>query len=408
MTSEFQFDPLDPAVMNNPGPAYAELRERCPFYHYQGTDYEFFITSDYREIKNEILKKSDVWSFKFGNAAKDSMSDVGFVTDPPYHEEFRALFAPGLLPKSVEVYAGRIEAMANELIDNMLAHGGGDLHDEFTMPLPVRVMCMVLGARQEMAPQYKHWADTLQALIFHDPEPGSYDKILPDIFAHFDGLVQQRRDLLAAAGIEQPGDEHVGSVLPDDYLSRAVVAKMQGRPLTQAELRNVCLAFLTGGQETTTALIGNCVWRLLERRELWERVCADPALIDVAVEESLRFDPPALAHFRTALCPVRMHDTEIPERAKLMLSFVGANRDPAVFDNPNEFRLDRPLSQARQHLSFGFGTHFCLGSALARLEAKTALRLLTQRLPRLRLAGDGERVIPFMYWGRSKLPVAWD
>jgi cytochrome P450 len=408
VTSEFQFDPLDPAVMNDPGPAYSELRERCPFYHYAGPDYDFHITSDYAEIKNQILKSSPVWSFKFGNAAKDSMSDVGFVTDPPFHEQFRALFAPGLSPKAVENYSVRIEAMANELIDAMLQRGRADLHDDFAMPMPVRVMCMVLGAPQEFAKQYKHWGDTLQALIFHDPEPGSYAKLLPEIFAHFDGLVQQRRDLLAAAGIAEPSAEHVGTVLPDDYLSRAVVARLEERALTQAEIRNVCLAFLTGGQETTTALIANCVWRLLQNRALWEQVCANPALIDIAVEESLRFDPPALAHFRTALCPVQMHGAEIPEHGKLMMSFVGANRDPKIFENPDEFRLDRPLAQTRQHLSFGFGTHFCLGSALARLEAKIALRLLTQRLPQLRLDGPTERVVPFMYWGRSKLPVAWD
>lgn len=408
MDSKFEFDPLNPAVMNEPGPAYAELQQRCPFYHYQGEKYDFYITSDYQEIKNEILKNAQVWSFKFGNAAKDSMSDVGFVTDPPYHEEFRNLFAPGLMPKAVEAYAERIEGMANTLIDGMLERGGGDLHDDFAMPLPVQVMCMVLGAPLEYAKQYKHWGDTLQALIFHDPEPGSYDRILPEIFAHFDGLVQQRRDLLAAAGVTEPGPEHLGTVLPDDYLSRAVVGRIDGRPLTQAEIRNLCSAFVTGGQETTTALIANCMWRLLEERSRWEQVCADPKLVDVAIEESLRFDPPAMAHFRTALCPVSMHGEEIPEHGKLMMSFVGANRDPALFERPNEFRLDRPLAEARKHLSFGFGTHFCIGSALARLEAKTALRLLTQRLPKLRLNGPTERVIPFMYWGRTKLPVAWD
>jgi len=187
-----------------------------------------------------------------------------------------------------------------------------------------------------------------------------------------------------------------------------VVSQVENRPLSEAEILNVCLAFLTGGQETTTNLIGNLVWRLLEVPARWETLKADPGLIETAIEESLRHDPPVLAHFRTSLCPVTMHGHELPEHSKLMFNITGANRDPDKFQDPETFRLDRPLVEARQHLSFGSGGHFCLGAPIARLEAKIAMRLLIERLPGLRLAGPTARIHTWMYWGREKLPVAWD
>jgi len=196
-------------------------------------------------------------------------------------------------------------------------------------------------------------------------------------------------------------------VLPDDFMSRALVSRVEGRRLTHEEMLNICLAFLTGGQETTTNLIGHLLRRLLEAPERWEQLKADPSLIDNAVEESLRFDPPVLAHFRTSLSETQMHGHDIPERAKLMFSICGANRDPAVFEAPDEFRIDRPLPEARQHLSFGSGVHLCLGAPVARLEARIALERLIERLPNLRLLGLGGRVRTWMYWGHTGLDVAW-
>jgi len=165
-----------------------------------------------------------------------------------------------------------------------------------------------------------------------------------------------------------------------------------------------------GGNETTTSLITNCVWRLLQQRELWDAVCADPArLAEVAVEESLRFDAPVLGLFRTTTTPVELHGVEVPERTKVMMLFASANRDAQAWDDPDSFRLDRDLAQLRrQQLAFGAGVHFCLGAPLARLEAKVALELLATALPGLRLDGEPERIEPFLLWGKRTMPVRWD
>jgi cytochrome P450 len=122
----------------------------------------------------------------------------------------------------------------------------------------------------------------------------------------------------------------------------------------------------------------------------------------------LRFDPPVLGLFRTPTRDVQLHGVAIPKKAKTMLCFASANRDEDNgIDHPGEFRLDRPLDTVRQHLSFGFGAHFCPGAALARLEAQLTLRLLVERTPYLRLTGSPERIVPFILWGRRTLPVAW-
>ncbi|MDB5968036.1 MAG: cytochrome [Hydrocarboniphaga sp.] len=406
--TDFRFDPLDHDTAADPGKSYSELRARCPFYKYEGEQFQFWITSHYDEIKRDILTDNPIWSFKFGNAAKDTISEVGFKTDPPFHNAFRLSMQPGLSPKAVQRYEPEAVLIANELIDRMQQRSGGDFHDEFALPLPAQMMCVMLGTPRTDYLQYKHWADELQMQLFHDPTPGSFEKILTVILPHFSGLLAERRKLLDAAGVTEPTPAHLGTVLTDDYLSRVLVAKVEKRYLTEPEMLNVCLAFLTGGQETTTNLISNLLWRLLQVPERWQQLKANPQLIEVAVEESLRYDPPVLAHFRTSLCPVTMHGQELPERAKLMFNITGANRDPQKFPDGEAFRLDRPLAEAKQHLSFGSGVHFCLGAPIARMEAKVALKLLMERLPKLRLNGPTERIESWMHWGRTKLPLAWD
>ena len=193
----------------------------------------------------------------------------------------------------------------------------------------------------------------------------------------------------------------------DDLVSGLVAAEVDGRRLSDHELQWMLLLLLLGGNETSTALLTNVVWRLLQVPQRWAAVREDPGLVDVAVEESLRHDPPVLGLFRTPTRDVTLHGTTIPEKAKVMVCFASANRDAVVFDDAEHFRLDRDLDDVRRHLSFGFGAHFCPGAALARLEARVTLRRVVERLPELRLAGAPERIVPFNLWGRRTLPVEW-
>ena len=161
---------------------------------------------------------------------------------------------------------------------------------------------------------------------------------------------------------------------------------------------------LVGGNETTTSLITNMMWRLLEEPSRWQALLADPSLVEAAVEESLRFDPPVLGLYRNTTRDVELHDTVIPEGSKVYINYAAANRDAGVFSNPDEFDLHR---ERTRHMSFGLGVHFCLGAPMARLEAEIALSALLKKMPDLRLLGSGERIAPFFLWGRRRLPVAW-
>ncbi len=175
------------------------------------------------------------------------------------------------------------------------------------------------------------------------------------------------------------------------------------------EVVNMVNQLLIAGHETTTSLITNCVWRLLEDRPArWCRLVEEPALIPNAVEESLRYDPPVLGLCRTPNDDAVVADVAIPAGEKVMVLYASANRDEARFpDRPDEFVVDRPLLETRKHYSFSWGIHHCLGAHLARLTARVALEELVGRLPDLELDGPPTRVASPFLWGRKALPVRW-
>ena len=410
-SEDFNFDPLDTATVDLPHAAYSELAEKCPFHLYEGNGYKFYITSDYKEIRDKVLSDNPVWSFKWGDAPKDweEWSNFGFMTDPPFHIEWATALRKGMTPTRMKYYRPEVEKIAQDVAIDMKNANvkAGNFHDLFALPLPARTMCFMLGADQNMYKSYKHWADELQSMLFNEKNPTAEQALIAEIMPHFMGLIEERKQILVDAGIDEPTHEHWGTVLPFDYISLGLVSRVEGRRLNDMELFQICTAFITGGQETTTSLLTNVVWRLLEDPSRWEYLKAHPELVENVVEESLRFDPPINSHFRTSLCPVTMHGTELPERSKLMFSMMGANRDPSVFSDPHEFKMDRPLNEVKRHLTFGYGVHFCLGSPIARLEAQVGLRALLEHLPNLRLTGERKRINSWMYWGQAELPVAW-
>ena len=192
-------------------------------------------------------------------------------------------------------------------------------------------------------------------------------------------------------------------------LSRtALVASSGDDDATDLQLHSVIQQLLVGGNETTTSLITNAMWRLLEVPTRWHRLRDEPSRIPNTLEESLRFAPPVLGLYRSTTRAVTVRGVEIPENSKVFLSYAAANRDPEIFENPNVFDQDRSPVSLREHLSFGHGIHFCISAALARLEARIALETLARRIPDLSIPDPGERIAPFFLWGRRKLPMRRD
>jgi len=241
-----------------------------------------------------------------------------------------------------------------------------------------------------------------------DPDAAAENRAQIDAF--FVDQLDERRDLLVTAGLSPDdwSEQVLGDVISDDVMSGLLVASADGRRLTDPELLNILQQLLVGGNETTTSLITNLFWRILERPELYDELRDRPNLDAVAVEESLRFDAPVLGLYRTNTRELELHGVTIPETTKAMATYGAANRDPEVFDDPDTFRLDRDFDLLRRtHLAFGLGRHFCPGAHLSRLEARIMLRRVLDRVPDLRLDGPTTRIPTFLLWGRRTLPIAW-
>ncbi len=393
--SDVDYDPFSPETLEDPAAAYRRLLEECPVHLYKNFNPPFYSLTKYGDVHG-ALRDVQTYSSHYGQGP--GMTVPGSMqSDPPQHTFFRRLVQQAFTPRAVADMKPRIESLVAEIIDGFVDSGAADLHDELAYPLPTIVIAQMLGVPEEDRAHFKRWSDASVAAL-GSRNPDEYRDDRAALGTYLLDQARRRRALEAA-----------GAPLPDDLISRLVLAEHDGERMTDNDLVALAVQLLVGGNETTTSLITNALVRLTERPELWARLRAEPHLVDVAVEESLRFDPPVLGLFRTTTCPVTVQDVEIPEGAKVMLLYAAANRDPEAFADPNTFSLDRDLETLRRHhLSFGYGIHFCVGAGLARLEARAALGQLAARLPGLRLTAKPERITPFLLWGKKNLPAAWD
>lgn len=376
------YDPRAPAVLNDPANAYRTLLNDAPVSFVDTFDPPFYVLSRYADVE-AALRDVTTFSSEFGQGPRFT-PPAGLLSDPPQHTFFRNLVQQAFTPKAIEALRPRVTALANELIASHGHKTDWDLHDAFAFPLPVIVIAEMLGIPTADRHLFKYWSDAAVAAM------GAEDPTM-----HQAPLREMAQYLLQQIAERRSGDG-------DDLIARLVAARTDDTGLRDGEILGVVTQLLVGGNETTTSLITNAVWRLLEEPSRYKRLCAQPALIDKALEESLRFDPPVLALYRTTTRAVDLHGVTIPANTKVMLHYAAANRDPDAFDEPDGFSLDRP---ARRHLAFGLGTHFCLGAQLARLEASIALRALIERCPDLQLVDEGDRITPFFLWGRRHLIV---
>ncbi|HLO95354.1 MAG TPA: cytochrome P450 [Burkholderiaceae bacterium] len=405
------YDPRSKEVLESPFAAYAELREKCPIHRYDGMDPTFYSVTRYADVR-EVLNDVETWSSAKGTTLMHLGHPVGVLSDPPEHTEFRKLFQSRLLPKALAHHAKHVEEVVHRLLDRLQQSDEGDLYEDYASLLPLTVICQLLGlpGDLETVQHLRGVTDDLVASGFGGGNPKRSDWLerYTELARFFNVHIQQRRETARQAGIEKLSMEHVGTVLPDDLTSLFVCATYQGEYLRDSEIQFTLYGLLLGGSKATSGLISNLFMRLLEDPSRWEQVKANPELIDIAIEESLRMDAPTLGMWRTSTCPVTMHGVEIPEDAKLMVMYGSANHDASVFSDPESFRLDRSMDELRKHVAFGFGPHFCAGAHLARMEARMTLVEVIRRMPKLRMNGTPERLTTtFSFWGRKKLPVAW-
>ncbi|MFI7428785.1 cytochrome P450 [Micromonospora sp. NPDC049836] len=324
------------------------------------------------------------------------------AADPPVHPRtrraLRATFAN--TPERVERrYGPIVRRRVDELVSRLAAAPGRhvDLVPEFTTELPLLVLLDILGVPDRDIGRVRAWADGQIALIWGRPDPAEQVRLargLLEFWRYCQELVRVRLD---AGGY---GEDHVGRLLAyrdgDDEI------------LTVAEVASIVFNLLVAGHETTAGLLAHALDQALSEPDRWRAIVAEPHRIPAFLAETLRFAPAIDGWLRVTNRPVTLSGVTIPAGARCLLLIGAANRDPAVFADPHRFDPDRP--DVGDHLSFGHGAHFCIGAALARLEAATALTRLAAALPGLRLApGHGRAYQPNVaFRAHRTLPVVVD
>ncbi|WP_166910055.1 cytochrome P450 [Mycobacterium sp. DL440] len=293
--------------------------------------------------------------------------------DDPAHVLRRKLVNSGFTRKRVMDKVPSIVSLCDTLIDAVCERGECDFVRDIAAPLPMAVIGDMLGVLPTERDMLLKWSDDLVCgLSSHLDETAI--NMLMETFAAYTAFTME---VIAKRRAEPT----------DDLFSILVNAEVEGQKMSDDEIVMETLLILIGGDETTRHTLSGGTDQLLRHRDQWDRLVADQSLLPGAIEEALRWTSPVKNMCRTLTADTTFHGTDLKSGEKIMLMFESANFDEAVFENPDEFRIDR---NPNSHLAFGFGTHFCLGNQLARLELRLMLERLLERLPDLRLADDNQ------------------
>lgn len=378
-----EFNPLAAEFRENPHASYREMRERDPVHW--SPFLGFWVLTRYadcvavlRDAKRFSADPRDLAIYEMlmqGGGENRPLMQMErkwmLMLNPPDHTRLRTLVAKAFTPRVVENLRPRIQEIVNDLLDKVQSCGAMDIIADLSYPLPVIVIAQMLGVPTEDRDKFKAWttdlARTLDPVV--SPEVlDAGDAAAVAFYDYFKTLVAKRR--------KDP---------QEDLLSALIAAEEQGDRLTEDELIATAVLLLGAGHETTMNLIGNGLLALFRHPEQLAKLKADPAWIQSAVEECLRFDGPVQMTARTALEDIEIEGKTITKGQQAVIVLAAANRDPAQFAAPDTFDITR---KENSHIAFSHGIHYCLGAPLARAEAQIALNTLLRRLPKLRLHSE--------------------
>jgi cytochrome P450 len=402
-----RFDPFRDPYLADPYEFFAEARPATPVFYSPRINY--WVVTRYHDIRL-IFETPKL--FSAANALspiQPPCADAGRIlteagvspiptmtnVDPPAHTRVRRLANAAFKPRLVAAMEPFIRELVVRFAEKQLVGGRADLIRDFAWELPALVIFRVLGIPDEDVPQVKAGSESRVLFMFGHPTAEEQCRLARGMAA-FWGYAEK----LVASRAREPRE---------DFTSDLLLARDGALPaLTHAEAATIIYGLLLAGHETTTNLLGNAFRRLLSQRSAWNEICADPSLIPNAIEEVLRLDSSVIAWRRKTTKAVEIGGVAVPADADLLLLLGSANRDPAVFEDPERFDLRRP--NARDHLAFGHGAHFCLGAPLARLEARVVLEEFVTRFPTLRLVeGQTLRYQPnISFRGPLSLLADWD
>lgn len=396
-------------LAENPHPEYANLRSKSPLYYEPKLN--LWVVSRYKDVSS-VLKNtrqfSSIDAIAPTNELPPAVMEVlneGYPgkmamlmdDDPPDHTRLRNLVKDIFAINRVEKMKPRIQEIANELVDSFVQDGQADLMIQYAYPLPMTVICELMGLPRKDMDNLKKWCDDWGKLLW---QPMSLEEQIAcahnfvNLQHYFAGKIKERQ-----------------ATPKDDILSRLLNTPSQGeRPLSTSEIVKFACLLLVAGNEATTKMICNALVQLVSHSELLQEIQKDSSLVSNFVEEALRIDTSIKAVFRTTTQEVELGGVSLPIGARILVVLTSSNHDETQFSNADHFDIGRD-NLARNHLSFGKGVHYCLGAPLARLQLQVTLNILTQRLPNLRFQQPEKSlhyITNLMLRGLENLPLKWD
>jgi cytochrome P450 len=368
------FDPRMPEFRANPYPLYDMLRSAAPIFFWETWGLWFLTRYD---DCNALLRDNRLGHGLFGEAPPqqkplwEMQSRWMLVLNPPDHTRLRSLAHKAFTPRTVARLRETIQHITDDLLDRVQDKGEMELIADLAYPLPVTVICELLGVPAADHDQFHGWSNAIARSLDLTDEEAVYNRASEaavELTDYLDGLLTERR-----ARPQQ------------DLISALVAAEEAGDRLSKEELFATCSLLLIAGHETTINLIGNGTYALLQYPEQWEKLKADLELAETAVEELLRFDSPVQLTSRMVLQDMEYKGVAFARGANIAFLLGAANRDPEQFSDPATLDITRLNNR---HLAFGGGIHYCLGAPLARLEGEIAFTTLARRMPNLQLATD--------------------
>jgi cytochrome P450 len=400
------FNPFDPAFRADPYPFYARLRESDPVHV---SPLGFVVLTRYDDVVrtlrgNEFSRDVEASATESDDPARrmrrdrlrrrreDGRAAKNILNlDPPDHTRLRRLVSLAFTPSAIERLRPRVDELVGGILDRAAEQGSMELVDDLAFPVPFQVISDLLGMPTEREAEIRDWSQTLTAALEPTADEATLqaaEAAVGHLGTYLDEVIAERR-------------QHLG----DDLLSQLLVVEEAGDRLSPAELRSFVVLLYVAGHETTVNLIGNGLLALLRHPDELCRWRDDPSLDATAIDELLRFDGPVQQTVRIPTQPVVYGDVEVAAGTTVMTVLGAANHDPAMFDDAEALRLDRP--NAGRHLAFAAGIHYCLGASLAKLEATVAISSVIRRFPGVELAGEPHWRDRLTIRGVDRLPLGW-
>ena len=402
-TLHVQLDPRNPDFFNNPYPYYAELRAKTPIFFWE--EFGFWSFVDHEDVSTLLRDR------RFGRQITHlaTRAELGWPPEredlkpfyavdlhsllelePPDHTRLRGLIQKAFMARRIDRLSPRIAQLSHQLIDQMEPKGQANLLTDFATTIPVYIIAELIGVPTSMSQSLLDWSHAMVGMYELARSPKQEQaavRAAQEFVAYLREIVSHRR--------KEP---------KDDLISKLIEVEEAEKKLSEDELISTCILLLNAGHEATVNVVGNGLYALLRNRQELERWQHDPLLTPNAVEELMRFDTPLHLFNRWLLDDVTYKGHRFPFGTQVALLLGAANRDPCAFENPARLDLDRVKNP---HVSFGGGIHYCLGAPLARLELRTSLPILLERLPHMEIVQEPSYRNSYHFHGLEALWVRW-